>query len=44
MPFDATRKDLGRDGPTDFLTNFDRPPSDAALLNIDLSTVTTAAR
>jgi hypothetical protein len=44
LPFDATLKDLGRDGPADFLTTFDRPPSGAiALLNVDLSTVTTAA-
>ncbi len=44
MPFDATLKDLGRDAPADVLTTFDRPPSGAiALLNVDLSTVTTAA-
>ncbi len=44
MPFDATLKDLGRDAPADLLTTFDRPPAGAiALLNVDLSTVTTAA-
>lgn len=44
LPFDATLKDLGRDGPSDFLTTFDKPPAGAvALLNVDLSTVTTAA-
>jgi hypothetical protein len=44
LPFDATLKDLGRDGPADFLTTFDRPPvGPLALLNVDLSTVTTAA-
>ena len=44
MPFDATLKDLGRDAPADFLTTFDRPPAGAVtLLNVDLSTVTTAA-
>ncbi|HKI33640.1 MAG TPA: hypothetical protein VKA46_17430 [Gemmataceae bacterium] len=44
LPFDATLKDLGRDGPADFLTTFDQPPAGAvALLNVDLSTVTTAA-
>jgi hypothetical protein len=44
LPFDATLKDLGRDGPADFLTTFDRPPAGPiALLNVDLSTVTTAA-
>jgi hypothetical protein len=44
MPFDATLKDLGREAPTDVLTTFDRPPAGAvALLNVDLSTVTTAA-
>ncbi|HJT76020.1 MAG TPA: hypothetical protein VJ739_02365 [Gemmataceae bacterium] len=44
MPFDATLKDLARDCPADFLTIFDRPPAGPlALLNVDLSTVTTAA-
>jgi hypothetical protein len=44
MPFDATLKDLGRDAPADFLTVFDQPPSGpVALLNVDLSTITTAA-
>jgi hypothetical protein len=44
MPFDATLKDLGRDYPTDLLTTFDQLPVGAvALLNVDLSTVTTAA-
>lgn len=44
MPFDATLKDLAREHPRDFLTTFDRPPAaPLALLNIDLSTVTTAA-
>ncbi len=44
MPFDATLKDLGREAPADLLTAFDRPPGGAvALLNVDLSTVTTAA-
>ena len=27
MPFDATLKDLGREGPAEFLTTFDPPPS-----------------
>jgi len=44
MPFDATLKDLGRDYPTDLLTTFDQAPTGAvALLNVDLSTITTAA-
>jgi hypothetical protein len=44
MPFDATLKSLARDYPADFLTVFDRPPAGPlALLNVDLSTVTTAA-
>jgi hypothetical protein len=42
--FDATMKDLGRDNPVDFLITFYRPPTGVvALLNPDLSTVTTAA-
>ena len=44
MPFDATLKDLGRDAPADFLATFDQPPAGPlVLLNVDLSTVTTAA-
>lgn len=44
MPFDATLKDLGRDYPTDLLTTFDQPPTGpVSLLNVDLSTITTAA-
>jgi hypothetical protein len=44
MPFDATLKDLARAYPADFLTVLDRPPQGPlALLNVDLSTVTTAA-
>jgi hypothetical protein len=44
MPFDATLKDLARDAPADVLTTFDRPPVGAlTLINVDLSTVTTAA-
>jgi len=44
MPFDATLKDLGSDSPADFLVAFDRPPvRPLVLLNVDLSTVTTAA-
>jgi hypothetical protein len=44
MPFDATLKDLGRDAPADILITFDQPPAGPlALLNVDLSTVTTAA-
>jgi hypothetical protein len=44
MPFDATLKGLARDYPADFLTVFDRPPTGPlSLLNVDLSTVTTAA-
>jgi hypothetical protein len=44
MPFDATLKDLGRDAPADFLTTFDQLPAGPLnLLNVDLSTVTTAA-
>jgi len=43
-PFDATLKDLGRESPHGFLTAFDQPPSaPVTLLNVDLSTVTTAA-
>jgi hypothetical protein len=44
MTFDATLKDMGRDSPEGFLTAFDRPPAGPVkLLNVDLSTVTTAA-
>jgi hypothetical protein len=42
--FDAILKDMGRESPQGFLTTFDQPPSlPARLLNVDLSTVTTAA-
>src|SRR5439155_447827 len=44
MTFDATLKDMGRDSPQGFLAAFDRRPSlPVRLLNVDLSTVTTAA-
>ena len=44
MTFDATLKDMGRDNPRGFLAAFDRPPTGPVkLLNVDLSTVTTAA-
>jgi hypothetical protein len=44
MTFDATLKDMGRDSPQGFLAAFDRPPDEPVrLLNVDLSTVTTAA-
>jgi hypothetical protein len=44
MTFDATLKDMGRDSPQGFLAAFDRPPAGPVrLLNVDLSTVTTAA-
>src|SRR5262245_32294062 len=44
MPFDATLKDLGANHPADFLTLFDGPSAGPLrLLNVDLSTVTTAA-
>ncbi|HVC99294.1 MAG TPA: hypothetical protein VND64_36855 [Pirellulales bacterium] len=44
MTFDATLKDMGRDSPQGFLEAFDRPPTlPLSLLNVDLSTVTTAA-
>jgi hypothetical protein len=43
LPFDATLKDLGREHPQAVLTAFDRLPTvPLRLLNIDLSTVTTA--
>jgi hypothetical protein len=42
--FDATLKDMGRDSPQGFLAAFDRPTTASVkLLNVDLSTVTTAA-
>jgi hypothetical protein len=44
MTFDATLKDMGRDSPRGFLAAFDQPPTGPVrLLNVDLSTVTTAA-
>src|SRR5437763_6506041 len=44
MTFDATLKDMGRQSPYGFLTAFDRPPTvPVKPLNVDLSTVTTAA-
>ncbi|HET6880827.1 MAG TPA: hypothetical protein VFI31_11770 [Pirellulales bacterium] len=44
MTFDATLKDLAREHPRGFLTEFDRPPAlPIKLLNVDLSTVTRAA-
>jgi hypothetical protein len=44
MTFDATLKDMGRASPQGFLAAFDRPPTrPVRLLNVDLSTVTTAA-
>ena len=44
MTFDATLKDMGRESPQGFLAAFDRPPAGPVkLLNVDLSTVTTAA-
>jgi hypothetical protein len=43
-PFDATLKDLGRESPRGFLSTFDQPTAaPLALLNVDLSTVTTVA-
>jgi len=44
LTFDATLKDMGRDSPQGFLAAFDRPATlPVKLLNVDLSTVTTAA-
>jgi hypothetical protein len=44
MTFDATLKDMGRESPEGFLAAFDRlPAAPVKLLNVDLSTVTTAA-
>lgn len=43
-PFDATLKDLGEDSPEAFVREFDGPPKLPVFsLNVDLSTVTTAA-
>ena len=43
MTFDATLKNMGRESPRDFLATFDRAPAGpVSLLNVDLSTVTTA--
>jgi predicted transposase YdaD len=43
LPFDATMKELGQDSPSDFLAALDVPPTrPVALLNVDLSTVTTS--
>jgi hypothetical protein len=43
-PYDATIKDLAAVGPADFVSWFDGPTTQAVtLLNVDLSTVTTAA-
>ncbi len=43
-PFDATLKDLGEDSPEAFVGAFDGPPQlPVSALNVDLSTVTTAA-
>jgi hypothetical protein len=43
-PFDATLKDLGDDSPEAFVGEFDGPPQlPVSALNVDLSTVTTAA-
>ena len=44
MTFDATLKDMGRECPQGFLAEFDQAPAaPVKLLNVDLSTVTTAA-
>src|SRR5271156_3860663 len=44
LTFDATLKDMGRESPLGMLAAFDRPPTlPVKLLNVDLSTVTTAA-
>lgn len=43
-PFDATLKDMARQGPADFVALLDQPTSrPVQLLNVDLSTVTTSA-
>jgi predicted transposase YdaD len=43
-PYDATIKDLAVQGPADFVSYFDGPTTQpVTLLNVDLSTVTTAA-
>jgi hypothetical protein len=44
LPFDATLKDLAQANPRGLLAAFDPPTTQpVSLLNIDLSTVTTAA-
>jgi hypothetical protein len=44
MTFDATLKDMGGESPEGFLAAFDRAPTGPVKpLNVDLSTVTTAA-
>jgi hypothetical protein len=44
FPFDATLKDLAQDRPQDFLAAFDAAPAlPVTVLNVDLSTVSTAA-
>ena len=44
LPFDATLKDMGQVSPRGILSTFDSAPTlPVALLNIDLSTVTTSA-
>lgn len=43
-PFDATLKDLAQECPADYLAEFDAAPQlPVSVLNVDLSTVTTAA-
>ena len=43
-PFDATLKDMGEENPAAFVEEFDGPPQlPVTTLNVDLSTVTTAA-
>jgi hypothetical protein len=43
-PFDATLKELGEESPAAFVAEFDGPPQlPVTTLNVDLSTVTTAA-
>ncbi len=44
LPFDATLKDMGKVSPRGMLTTFDTAPAlPVSLLNVDLSTVTSAA-
>ncbi len=44
FPFDATLKDLAQDDPRGFLAAFDAVPAlPVAVLNVDLSTVSSAA-